>query len=79
MTKPHNLDEFEEAIFKLGYVQVAEIILDEIKDERDYKKIYANVWPFQKIARDLGFQEDTIMRVRFFDNKYYGTFYLPKK
>lgn len=77
--RPPKLDAFEENIFKLGYKPIAEIKLKELNDPRNHKRVYPNIYPLATIVRDLGFQEDTIIRVRFFDNEYFGTVYTKKE
>jgi len=79
MKKSPKLDNFEMMLFRLGYEPTAEIELNEETDFRNHHRVFPNIKPLKNIIRDFGFQEDTIIRVRYFDNKYYGTIYTKKE
>jgi len=79
MDKPiSKLDDFELMIFRLGYMPSAEIILKEEIKHNNPHNIFPNLKPLKNIIRDFGFQEDSIIRTRYFNNEYYGTFYTTK-
>ena len=75
---PPKLDDFELMIFRLGYLPSAETQLKEETEYNNPHKIFPNLRPLKNIIRDFGFQEDSIIRIRYFNNKYYGIFYTTK-
>jgi hypothetical protein len=75
---PLRLDDFERMIFRLGYHPAAESELNQEIDPYNSSKIFVNIRSLKNIVRNFGFQEESIIRARYFNNKYWGTFYTIK-
>jgi len=67
---PQKLDDFEMDLLRRGYEFVTEKILPEEIEPSNHRDIYTNIKPLYNSMRHMGFSEDTVIRIRFIDNKY---------
>ena len=78
MDPPH-LDDFEENLIRKGYKPAGEQELFEGTDHANPQNIYIDIKPLFNTFKNIGFQEESIVRIKLRKNKYIASIFVLDK